>query len=112
MFFPQVGLLKAIVITIVTNFHYRKLIKIIFFQLAYMTETGNSKSTDQYVTPAQMKSMRALLGFTQVEAAEFLWVSIRTYQNWEYGVTPPPRGYYELFALKAKHLGIIQVISI
>lgn len=77
-----------------------------------MTEIGNSKNTDQYVSPAQMKSMRALLGFTQVEAADFLWVSIRTYQNWEYGITPPPRGYYELFALKAKHLGIIQAITI
>lgn len=77
-----------------------------------MTEIGNSKNPEHYVTSSQIKAMRALLGLTQVDAAEFLWVSIRTYQNWEYGITPPPRGYYELFALKAKHLGIIQTITI
>ena len=37
----------------------------------------------------KLVDLRLLSGFTQAELAEELDVSLRTYQNWEYGINVP-----------------------
>jgi DNA-binding transcriptional regulator YiaG len=41
--------------------------------------------------PALLKSWRAVQDITQAEAAEYLCVNVRTYQEWEQGRIIPPQ---------------------
>jgi DNA-binding transcriptional regulator YiaG len=36
-------------------------------------------------TPAQLKTLREALGYSQDKLADELWVSVRTVQDWEQG---------------------------
>jgi DNA-binding transcriptional regulator YiaG len=52
--------------------------------------------------------LRQEAGQTQQEAADFLYVPKRTYQNWEYGKSRIPPASLELYELKAIARGLIK----
>lgn len=58
-----------------------------------------------------MIALRTEVGHTQQEAADYLYVNKRTYQNWEYGVSRIPLAFYELYELKAIAYGLLGVAS-
>ncbi|SCW89154.1 hypothetical protein SAMN05216370_0003 [Pseudomonas peli] len=52
--------------------------------------------------------LRNVVGHTQQEAADFLYVSKSTYQNWEYEISRIPLAFYELYELKAIARGLLK----
>lgn len=66
--------------------------------------TANVKA----VTPEQLIALRGAVGHTQEQAAQFLYVSKSTYQNWEYAVSRIPLASYELYELKAIARGLLK----
>jgi transcriptional regulator with XRE-family HTH domain len=66
-----------------------------------------TSSKKRVATPEQLKRLRQLANHTQEQAADFLYVEKRTYQNWEYNVSGMPYAYYELYELKAIALGLV-----
>ncbi|WP_150573646.1 helix-turn-helix domain-containing protein [Pseudomonas fluorescens] len=56
----------------------------------------------------KLTALRAETGHTQQEAADFLYVPKRTYQNWEYGLSRIPQASLELYELKAIARGLIK----
>lgn len=65
-------------------------------------EAGLKAQAEKLIT------MRTEAGFTQEQAANFVYVSLRTYQNWEYGLNRIPQASLELFELKAIARGLIK----
>ena len=51
-------------------------------------------------TPQEIKVVRRQTRLTQTEAGRVIYVSLRTRQNWEYGVRPMPLASWELFKIK------------
>ncbi|MBI6621561.1 helix-turn-helix domain-containing protein [Pseudomonas corrugata] len=70
-----------------------------------MPNNGNAPDRDQYRTSTELRLLREKVDLTQEEAAEFLYVSVKKYRNWEYGVTLLPRAIYEFFEIKARYAG-------
>jgi DNA-binding transcriptional regulator YiaG len=56
----------------------------------------NSPSTEQ------IKLARKQAGLTQTKAAELIYSNRRTWQDWEYGITPMHPAIWELFQIKTK----------
>lgn len=52
-------------------------------------------------------SLRLAIGHTQKEAAAFLYVTKRTYQNWEYK-NSMPLAIFEFYQLKAIARGLLK----
>lgn len=65
----------------------------------------NSKK--RTVDPADLLKLRTEVGHTQQQAADFLYVEKRTYQNWEYDISRAPLAFYELYELKAIARGLL-----
>jgi DNA-binding XRE family transcriptional regulator len=59
------------------------------------------------VAPDKLISLRLRCNHTQEFAAKFLYVTKRTYQNWEYELTNISESIYEYYEVKAMLLGII-----
>ncbi len=55
----------------------------------------------------ELVSLRLAIGHTQKEAAAFLYVTERTYQNWEYK-NSMPLAIFEFYQLKAIARGLIK----
>ena len=68
---------------------------------------ASRKNEKKVATPEQLLALRNAIGHTQEAAAEFLYVSTRTYQNWEYKVSSAPLAYYEFYELKAITRGLL-----
>ncbi|WP_062059615.1 helix-turn-helix transcriptional regulator [Cellvibrio sp. OA-2007] len=62
--------------------------------------------TKRKALAADVVNLRLAVGHTQKEAAAFLYVTTRTYQNWEYSDTMP-FAIFELYQLKAMARGLI-----
>lgn len=58
-------------------------------------------------TAEELVQLRLAIGHTQKEAATFLYVTERTYQNWEYKDSMP-LAIFELYVLKAIARGLIK----
>lgn len=56
---------------------------------------------------ASLLALRVAVNHTQQEAADFLYVPKRTYQNWEYGESRIPKASLELYKLKAIKNGLL-----
>ena len=48
----------------------------------------------------ELKLFRLSHGLTQSQIAELLYVTIRSVENWEQGISPIPRAYLELLKIK------------
>lgn len=55
-------------------------------------------------------ALRLAVGHTQKEAAAFLYVTTRTYQNWEYSDTMP-FAIFEYYQLKAMAQGLLKTVA-
>lgn len=64
-------------------------------------------SDKKLATAKELLALRQEVGHTQLEAAEFLYVTTRTYQNWEYSKSRIPYAIFELYVLKAISRGLI-----
>lgn len=53
-------------------------------------------------TPEEIKSARAAAGLTQSSAAALIYVSLRTWQQWEAADREMSPAFFELFLLKIK----------
>jgi DNA-binding transcriptional regulator YiaG len=53
-------------------------------------------------TPEQIKQARQAAGLTQAQAAELIYSTRRTLQDWEYGKNPMHPAIWELFLIKTK----------
>lgn len=53
-------------------------------------------------TKEQIQQARKDAGLTQVQAAELVYSTRRTFQDWEYGVSPMHPAIWELFLIKTK----------
>ena len=53
-------------------------------------------------TKEQIQQARKDAGLTQVQAAELIYSTRRTFQDWEYGVSPMHPAIWELFLIKTK----------
>lgn len=53
-------------------------------------------------TTIEIAAARIAAGLSQVEAAAVVYVTRNAWQRWEYGKTPIPLGYWELFLVKTK----------
>ncbi len=80
-------------------------------ELTKLTELTSSSTSDEVkvtskprplpkCTPDRIKHVRVGCHMTQRECAELVYVSLRTWQNWEYGVTDMPLLAWELFLAK------------
>lgn len=67
--------------------------------------TSSDKKT---ATSKELLALRQEIGHTQQEAAQFLYVTTRTYQNWEYNKSRIPFAFFELYELKAIARGLIK----
>lgn len=67
------------------------------------------KKHKKIAKPEEMVALRNAVGHTQEAAADFLYVSLRTYQNWEYGISKAPLAFYEFYELKAITRGLLPV---
>lgn len=54
-------------------------------------------------TPAQIKEARQQAGLSQSAAAELIYSTLRTWQDWEAGKAKMHPGLWELFKMKTKH---------
>lgn len=52
-------------------------------------------------TPAELKAVREVMGYTQKETAAMACVSVRAWQLWEAGDRKMPPGLWELCVIKA-----------
>ena len=52
------------------------------------------------MTPEKIIKARKNAGLTQTEAAALVWVSLRTWQNWEAGAFDIKHAAWELFLIK------------
>lgn len=68
---------------------------------------NTSEPAKRRATAEQLVKLRLTVGHTQKEAANFLYVTERTYQNWEYKDSMP-YAIYELYVLKAIARGFIE----
>lgn len=59
------------------------------------------------ITPEQFVQLRLKAGHTQDQAADYLYVSKRTIQNWELSISRIPRAMYEFYELKAVAEGLV-----
>jgi DNA-binding transcriptional regulator YiaG len=55
-------------------------------------------------TPAEIVGTREVAGLTQREAADLIYSTKRTWQDWEAGLARMHPGLWELFKLKARRL--------
>jgi DNA-binding transcriptional regulator YiaG len=53
-------------------------------------------------TPEQIKQARQAAGLTQLQAAELIYSTRRTWQDWQYGKSPMHPAIWELFLIKTK----------
>ena len=53
-------------------------------------------------TPDAIRAAREAAGLTQTRAAELIYSTMRTWQDWEAGKRAMHPGLFELFLLKAK----------
>jgi DNA-binding transcriptional regulator YiaG len=67
-----------------------------------------TSSKEKKVSPEELLELRQEVGHTQQEAADFLYVTKRTYQNWEYNKSRMPYAFYELYQLKAIARGLLK----
>jgi DNA-binding transcriptional regulator YiaG len=51
-------------------------------------------------TPSDIKKVRESAGLTQIQAAELIYSTRRTWQDWEAGINPMHPALWELFKLK------------
>ncbi len=51
---------------------------------------------------SEIAAARTAAGLSQVQAAAVCYVTRNAWQRWEYGKTPIPMGYWELFLMKTK----------
>lgn len=63
-------------------------------------DTTMSKKQYEIPTAAEIVAMRARLGLTQTQFADYVRVSMRSVQQWEAGVHDMPPGLWELAKLK------------
>lgn len=56
--------------------------------------------TAQHPTAERIKARRKQAGISQVEAANMVYTTEKTWRNWEQGKTPMRRGVFELFLLR------------
>lgn len=52
--------------------------------------------------PSNIKEKRLEAGLTQSQAAQVVYVHLRTWIRWETGSVPMPRGLWELFVLRTE----------
>jgi DNA-binding transcriptional regulator YiaG len=68
---------------------------------------GRESSPAANPTPAQIRATREAADLTQSQAAELIYATLRTWQNWEQESGPEarrmPAAAFELFELKALH---------
>ncbi|UTH34298.1 helix-turn-helix domain-containing protein [Ectopseudomonas hydrolytica] len=67
-----------------------------------------TKGAKKIANAEQLIELRTEIGHTQGQAADFLYVSLSTYQNWEYKVSRCPFAFFELYELKAISLGLLK----
>jgi DNA-binding XRE family transcriptional regulator len=65
-------------------------------------------NTTKTAEAGKLIELRKAVGHTQDQAADFLYVSKSTYQNWEYEVSRIPLAFYELYELKAIARGLLK----
>lgn len=53
-----------------------------------------------YPTPVEVRAARTDAGLTQLQAAELIYAPMRTFQDWESGISRMHPGLFELFQLK------------
>ena len=53
-------------------------------------------------SPAALKALRKSAGLTQVQAAELIYSTRRTLQDWEAGIAPMHPGLWELLNIKTR----------
>lgn len=54
--------------------------------------------------PEEIKAAREASGLTQTEAANLVYSTLRTWQDWEAGIARMHAGLWELFKLKVEKL--------
>lgn len=64
-------------------------------------ELSMTSSENRSVTSEELIALRLEIGHTQQEAADYLYVTKRTYQNWEYKKSRMPLAIFELYVYKA-----------
>lgn len=66
-------------------------------------------------TPAQIRAARDAAGLTQQQAAELVYATLRTWQNWEAEDGDEARrmhpGLFELFELKVKYPDVFKLLQ-
>jgi DNA-binding transcriptional regulator YiaG len=67
-----------------------------------------TSSDKKLATAEELLALRQEVGHTQQEAADFLYVTTRTYQNWEYSKSRIPYAIFELYVLKAISRGLVK----
>jgi len=55
-------------------------------------------------TKTRVLEFRVEHGLTQRQAADMIWVTDRTWRNYEYGIRQMPAGFWELLQIKARKL--------
>ena len=59
----------------------------------------------------QIKAARVVAGLSQTVAAELIYSTLRTWQDWEAGKAKMHAGLWELFNMKTKHRPTAQLAS-
>lgn len=71
-------------------------------------KTSKKKPAGRYNTvkasPTTDEIITARGDLTQSAAAELIYSTLRTWQDWEYGIRPMHPGLYELFQIKSQAL--------
>ena len=63
---------------------------------------SKNKTSSNNPTTEQVKAARAGTGLTQTQAAEVIYSTLKSWQNWEDGRRPMHPGLFELFLIKTK----------
>lgn len=59
---------------------------------------------NMHPTPNQIKAARKKAGLTQSTAAELIWSTLRTWQDWEAGIARMHPAIWFAFKLKSKNI--------
>ena len=60
--------------------------------------------------PGEVRAAREVAGDTQTEAAETIYATVRTWQNWESGIRQMPAAALELYRLKKGQITLDEAI--